>query len=116
MNAPVSMAEIWRGPFLESIHIGHAVVCGEGGEIIESWGDPSTIVLPRSSSKMLQAIPLVESGAADAFGLTGEQLALSCASHQGAPMHTDRVQSWLKNLGLSDDDLNCGPQTPRDEA
>ena len=116
MNAPVSMAEIWRGPFLESIHMGHAVVCGEGGEIIESWGDPSAIVLPRSSSKMLQAIPLVESGAADAFGLTGEQLALSCASHQGAPMHTDRVQSWLKNLGLSDDDLNCGPQTPRDEA
>jgi L-asparaginase II len=110
------MAEIWRGPFLESLHMGHAVVCGPGGEILESWGDPNLTVLPRSSSKMLQAMPLLESGAADAFGLTGEQLALACASHQGAPIHTDRVQNWLKDLGLTDADLNCGPQAPRDEA
>ncbi|MBU2981281.1 asparaginase [Lentibacter algarum] len=115
MNAPVAMAEIWRGPFLESVHTGHAVVCGPGGEIIEAWGDPAAIVLPRSSSKMLQALPLVESGAAKAFGLTAEQLALSCASHQGQPMHTDRVLAWLKDLGLDDSALNCGPQAPRDE-
>ena len=70
-------------------------------------------MLPRSSSKMIQALPLVESGAAKAFGLTTEQLALACASHQGAPMHTDRVQAWLKDLGLGDDDLCCGPQAPR---
>ncbi len=115
MNAPVEMAEIWRGEFLESVHMGHAVVCGPDGEIVEAWGDPGAIVLPRSSSKMLQALPLVESGAAAAFGLTGEQLALSCASHQGQPMHTDRVLAWLKDLGLSNDDLCCGPQAPRDE-
>ena len=70
--------------------------------------------MPRSSSKMLQALPLIESGAADAHGLTTEQLALSCASHQGAAIHTDRVNAWLGNLGLSDSDFRCGPQEPSD--
>jgi len=108
------MAEIWRGPFLESVHLGHAVICGADGEIVQAWGDPTVVVMPRSSSKMLQALPLIESGAADAHGLTTEQLALSCASHQGAAIHTDRVNAWLGNLGLSDSDFRCGPQEPSD--
>jgi L-asparaginase II len=114
MNAAVPMAEIWRGPFLESVHLGHAVICGADGEIVQAWGDPTVVVMPRSSSKMLQALPLIESGAADAHGLTTEQLALSCASHQGAAIHTDRVNAWLGNLGLSDSDFRCGPQEPSD--
>jgi len=72
------------------------------------------VILPRSSSKMIQALPLVESGAADAFGLTPEHLALACASHQGAAIHSDRVMRWLADLGLGDDDLRCGPEFPRD--
>lgn len=114
MSAPVPMAEIWRGPFLESVHLGHAVVCDASGEIVQAWGDPNAIVLPRSSFKMLQALPLVESGAADAYGLKAEHLALACASHQGAEIHSSRVLAWLEHLGLSDDDFRCGPEEPRD--
>jgi len=114
MSQPVPMAELWRGPFLESVHLGHAVVCDDTGQVVEAWGDPDAVILPRSSCKMVQALPLIESGAADAFGLGVDQLALACASHNGAAIHTDRVQDWLKQLGLSDDDFRCGPQVPND--
>jgi len=113
---PVVLAEVWRGPFLESMHHGHAVVCDDTGQIVHAWGDPDAIVLPRSSSKMIQALPLIESGAAAAHGLTTEHLALACASHNGAAIHTDRVQAWLAHIGKSDDDFRCGPQIPSDDA
>jgi len=114
MTQPVPMAELWRGPFLESVHLGHAVVCDDTGQVVQAWGDPSAVILPRSSCKMVQALPLIESGAADAFGLGVDQLALACASHKGAAIHTDRVKAWLAGLGLGDDDFRCGPQVPSD--
>lgn len=115
MSNPSVFAELWRGEILESIHYGHAVICDENGDIVQAWGDPNAIIYPRSSCKMIQALPLIESGAANAYGLTDAQLALACASHQGAAIHTDPVTAWLKELGLSDDDLRCGPQTPSDK-
>jgi L-asparaginase II len=115
MSNPAPFTEIWRGGFLESVHSGHAVICGEDGDIIDAWGDPARIILPRSSSKMIQALPLITSGAADKAGLTTEHLALACASHQGAAIHTDRVDVWLKTLGLNDDAFRCGPQEPSDK-
>lgn len=114
MGNPVAMAEIWRGPFLESVHNGHAVVCDSTGQIVRAWGDPQAIMLPRSSAKMLQALPLVESGAAEAAGLSDAQLALACASHNGAEIHAVRIRQWLADLGLSDADFCCGPQEPDD--
>ncbi|MGC1497658.1 MAG: asparaginase [Sulfitobacter sp.] len=114
MVNPAPFTEIWRGPFLESVHSGHAVICDDTGQIVQAWGDPEAIVLPRSSSKMIQAVPLITSGAADKAGLGTEQLALSCASHQGAAIHTDRVNVWLDTLGLGEDDFRCGPQEPSD--
>ena len=112
----VPLAQIWRGDFLESSHRGHAVVSTFEGEIFDAWGNPEHVILPRSSCKILQALPLVTSGAADAFGLTSRQLALSCASHQGAKIHSNLVLSWLKDLGKTDDDFRCGTQWPRDIA
>jgi L-asparaginase II len=91
MNSWVNVAEVWRGDFLECVHRGRAVVCDARGAVVAEWGDSSAVTLPRSSSKMLQALPLIESGAAAKFGLSTQQLALSCASHQGAHIHTDRV-------------------------
>jgi L-asparaginase II len=70
------------------------------------------VILPRSSCKMLQALPLLESGAAT--DLSPERLALACASHQGAAMHVTRVARWLDDLGLGETDLRCGPQVPDD--
>ena len=114
MTTPVPLAEVWRGPFLESVHSGHAVICDETGQIVQAWGDPNAVVLPRSSSKMLQALPLLESGAARAYGLGAEQLALACASHNGAAIHTSRVKAWLQHIGCTDDDFRCGAQDPTD--
>ncbi|MEM1298345.1 MAG: asparaginase [Pseudomonadota bacterium] len=108
------LAEIWRGPVLECVHRGTAVVCRPDGEVVAAWGDPARRVLPRSSCKMVQALPLVESGAADAAGLTDRHLALACASHQGAAVHTDLAGEWLAHLGLGEPDLRCGPQIPDD--
>ena len=112
MTQAAPFTEIWRGPFLESVHSGHAVICDDTGEIAQAWGDPDRIVLSRSSCKMIQALPLVTSGAADEAGLGPEHLALACASHQGDPIHTSRVAAWLDALGLSDDDLRCGAHMP----
>src|SRR6056300_1483540 len=108
MSKFVPMVEVWRGDILECVHNGQAVVVDGSGQIVEAWGEPESIILPRSSSKMIQALPLIESGAADAFGLTTEQLALSCASHNGAHIHTDRVNAWMSDLCLGDDDFRCG--------
>ena len=111
--AAVPMIELWRGGMLESVHAGHAVIWAKGG-IQAAWGDPEAVIFPRSSCKMLQALPLLESGAADAAGLTEAQLALSCASHQGAKIHTDMVTSWLADLGMTEADLRCGSHMPND--
>lgn len=114
MATPIPMVELWRGGMLESTHLGHAVICGPGGQIVESWGDPAAVIFPRSSCKMLQALPMVESGAAS--GLTDAQLALSCASHQGAAIHIDMVSRWLSDLGMGERDLRCGAHDPADKA
>ena len=108
------LIEVWRGEFLESQHRGHAVVCNFEGEILEAWGDPEHVILPRSSCKILQALPLVTSGAAAAQGLTARHLALACASHQGANIHSQLVLDWLGQLGKTDADFRCGTQWPRD--
>jgi L-asparaginase II len=114
MSGAVPMVEVWRGGLLEGTHSGHAVICDEAGEIVEAWGNPDAVIFPRSSCKMIQALPLIESGAADAAGLTDRQLALSCASHQGAAIHTEAVTKWLTDLGLSEGDLRCGSHEPYD--
>ncbi len=113
MAHSVDLVEVWRGDLLECLHQGHAVVCDDAGQIVEAWGDPTALIYPRSSCKMVQALPLLESGAG--AHLSDEQLALACASHNGAAIHTDRVQAWLGDLGLTDDDFRCGPQMPNDK-
>lgn len=107
------MIELWRGGQRESLHHGDAVVCDTKG-VIEAWGRPEQIVFPRSSCKMIQALPLLESGAAEAAGLSDRQLALACASHNGARMHVEAVDGWLRGLGLAEPDLRCGSHMPRD--
>ena len=108
------LVEVWRGDFCESEHHGHVAIWHADHGLIWGLGDVDGVILPRSSSKMIQALPLIESGAADAHGLTEAQLAISCASHQGAAVHTDLVTRWLGDLGLSETDLRCGVQWPND--
>ena len=68
MTNPVDLVEVWRGDLLECVHQGHAVVCDDQGQIIAAWGDPHAVIYPRSSCKMVQALPLLESGAGDLAG------------------------------------------------
>ncbi|ETW12458.1 L-asparaginase II [Roseivivax marinus] len=112
----IPLAEIWRGPIAESVHLGHAVIARDDGTLEDAFGAPETMVLPRSSAKMIQALPLVASGAADAAGLSSRHLALACASHEGAPLHVEAVGDWLEARRLSEADLRCGAQPPRDRA
>ncbi len=112
--AAAELVQLWRGGMLESTHRGHIVVCDEAGQVVQAWGDPERIIFPRSSCKMIQALPLVESGAADAAGLTDAHLALSCASHQGQQLHVDMAGRWLADLGLGETDLRCGAHEPYD--
>ncbi|WOI55567.1 asparaginase [Palleronia sp. LCG004] len=111
MTDPRNMIELWRGDLRESWHCGHAVVCDERGEVVAAWGDPDATIYPRSSCKMMQALPMVEAG----IRLPTERLALACASHQGAPVHVEKVRAWLADLGLGDDDLLCGTEVSRDK-
>ena len=109
------LVEITRGTLVESVHRGSIAVANAEGEILFALGDIEAPVYPRSSLKPIQALPLVESGAADAFALTSEHIALACASHSGEPMHTTRVAAWLARIGLGERDLACGAHTPRYE-
>ena len=108
------MLEVWRGGRLESLHHGHAVICDARGAIVDAWGNPDAVIFPRSSCKMLQALPLLESGAGAA--LTPAHLALACASHEGGAEHLDLARRWLSELGLGEPDLRCGAHEPRDRA
>lgn len=109
MGQPQAMAALWRGGILESVHLGHAVICDAGG-VVQAWGDPDAVIFPRSSCKMVQALPLLESGAV----LSQTRQALVCASHQGAALHTAHVARWLSDLGLTEADLRCGAHEPYD--
>ncbi|MBB6253552.1 asparaginase [Nitrospirillum iridis] len=113
-DAPI-LVEVTRGAMVESRHRGRVVVVDAAARVVAHWGDMDGLVYPRSSNKALQAIPLIESGAADAYAVTDEELALACASHQGEAMHTERVAAWLGRLGLSAGDLECGAHLPTHE-
>ena len=114
-HAAEPMAELWRGGLLESVHTGHAVICDAQGQIVESWGNPAEIIFPRSSCKMIQALPLMESGAFDAAGLTEPHAAFACASHYGSGLHVKMAQTWLADLGMGEADLRCGSHEPTDK-
>ena len=109
------LVEITRGALVESIHRGSIAIADADGAIRFALGDVESPVYPRSALKPIQALPLIESGAAERFELSDEEVALACASHSGEPMHTQRVASWLKRIGCGESDLACGPQAPRYE-
>ena len=60
----------------------------------------------------MQALALITSGAIDRFGLTDQELALACASHQGEDFHVAGVTSFLRHIGLGVSDLECGAHAP----
>ena len=113
MTANPVLIEVTRGAAVESRHRGAFVVVDASGKIVRSVGDPGMAIYPRSAAKPLQALPLIETGAADRLGLTDREVALACASHKGEPAHVEAVEAWLARIGLTHAALECGIQAPR---
>jgi L-asparaginase II len=105
-------AQVKRGPVVESWHRGALAAVDFEGRILGTWGNPKLLSFPRSALKPFQAVALVESGAADAFGLTDAHIALACASHHAEPFQVALVEDCLARLGLSEAALVCGPALP----
>src|ERR1700741_3740790 len=107
-----ALVEVLRGPRVESVHRGAVCVVGADGATVLSLGDVAQPVFPRSAVKALQALPLVESGAADHYGVGDEELAIACGSHCGEPAHVAAVERMLARAGLDASALECGAHRP----
>ncbi len=114
MTNPV-LVEVVRGNNVESRHSGAIAVFDGDGKAVLTIGDVQRRTYPRSAIKAVQALPFVESGAADAYGFGNEELAMACASHSGEPEHVARAAAMLAKAGLSCDDLECGAHWPSDQ-
>ena len=101
-----------RGGTVESCHRGAVAVVDAEGTAVLSIGDVETPVYPRSAVKALQALPLVESGAAERLGLTDAEIALACASHSGEPEHVQSAAAMLAKAGCDETCLECGAHWP----
>lgn len=101
-----------RGERIESEHRVAYAVAASDGRLLHVAGEVDRSIFPRSAIKPLQAIPLLESGAAERFAVSDRELALACASHSGEPEHVRLVQEWLARLGLDPSALECGAHPP----
>ena len=108
--------ELTRGGIVECVHFGAMAVVDSVGNLLASLGDPNLVTFPRSSMKPLQAIPFVEDGGPEHFGLTEEELAILCASHHGTDEHVRVLRSIHAKVGLQEADLQCGIHWPSDKA
>lgn len=111
MANPV-LVEVLRGAIVESAHRGAVAVFDADGKPVWEIGDTAQPVFPRSAVKAIQALPLVESGAADAYGFGDRELALACASHSGEPPHVELARAMLAKAGLDEAALECGAHWP----
>ena len=110
------LVEVLRGGIVESFHRGALAIVDAHGSLRTALGDIERPVFPRSAVKVLQALPLVASGAADRWQLTTEELALACASHGGEPAHAQTAASMLAKAGVDHEALECGTHWPYNDA
>jgi len=115
-NTYVPLVEATRGGIVESIHFGAIAVVDTHGKLYASCGDPKFVSFMRSSAKPLQAIPLLELGGAKQFNLTQQEIAITCASHDGTDMHVQVVKNLQNKTGIRESDLLCGTHPVIDKA
>jgi L-asparaginase II len=109
------VVDVLRGDVVESTHRVHIAVMHAEQGLIASAGNPAHHSFVRSSIKMFQLLPFVESGGVDELGLTLPELALCVASHGGEPFHVATARSILARAKLTEDALACGPHLPLHE-
>ncbi|NLN83888.1 MAG: asparaginase [Firmicutes bacterium] len=113
MSRSAELVHVTRGGLVESVHYGDVAVVDATGKLIAYAGAPrEKFAFWRSSAKPFQAIPVIESGAAEKYNLTDKEVAVFTASHNGEIFHTDAVQSILKKIGLDESYLQCGVHNP----
>jgi L-asparaginase II len=111
MTNPV-IAEVTRAGIVESRHTGAFAVVNRNHQTVLSGGDIDAPVFPRSAIKAFQCLAMVESGAADRFGFTAEEIALACSSHHGEPEHVRVARSMLMKAGNDESCYECGTHWP----
>lgn len=104
--------ESTRGDLVESVHRVAVAVVDPDGRLVASSGDADLVTFWRSAAKPFQALPMLQDGAADAFGLGDEELALACASHSSERIHLEIAERFLKRIGCQESELACGSHSP----
>ncbi len=112
MNPAPLCIELTRGKSIESFHYVDVAVMNLEGKKVTGWGDYEKSVLPRSAIKPIQALPLIETGAAEAFQLSEIEIALACSSHNGEKLHVEAIENWLSKIDCSSNELACGQHDP----
>ncbi len=102
------LVHVTRGDLVENIHRGDAVIVKAGGEIVAEVGCPHKVTYMRSSAKPIQACTVIQSGAAEHFGLSEKEIAVICASHYAEDFHIEAVLSILKKIGLDEEAFLLG--------
>jgi L-asparaginase II len=105
-----------RGSLIESVHSGAIAVVDKDGQLVASYGNPELVAYLRSSSKPIQALPLIELGGVNQFNLSGEEVSLMCASHRGLDMHMEVLQKIQAKIGVQETDLLCGTHPISDKS
>jgi L-asparaginase II len=109
------LANVYRGNHLESFHSGSIAVVDSLGRLLAFAGDPAWVTCIRSAAKPFQGLPLLEYGGEEEYDLTGEEIALICASHGGEPVHVATAAALLRKGDFDEEDLLCGAHVPYDE-
>ncbi|MGE5701595.1 MAG: asparaginase [Clostridia bacterium] len=107
-----TLVVVKRGNHIESTHKGSIAVVDWQGNLLYGAGDITRMTFTRSALKPVQAIPVIQSGAADRFLMNDKEIAILCGSHNGEEQHTQVVNSMLFRIGLAEDNLQCGAHPP----
>ncbi len=109
------MTRVLRGGMVESVHRGSIAVVDARGKLVAFAGDPATRSCLRSAAKPFQAIPLLEYGGREEYDLSAEEIALTCASHGGEPVHVSTAAALLRKGEFDEEDLLCAAHLPYDD-
>jgi L-asparaginase II len=104
------LVEVHRGSTVESRHRGHVIEVDAAGRVIRAAGVPEVGITLRSTVKPFAAVALIESGGADAFGLSDPELAIMASSHTGEDKHVRTLQAVFRRANISQALLRCGTE------
>lgn len=110
--SPLFQVHTTRGALVESVHRVSCIVRHRSGAVVAMSGESPPLTWWRSAAKPFQALPLVQDGGVERFGLDPDDLAIACASHSSEPGHLAAVERFMAKVGVSETDLACGPHPP----